>query len=111
MIQLRSILLLAFAVAAMLARTTVHATAAGDCPGDSPRAQVRVREFLAAPHLVEVRDGLGLREATPQRLRALVGQQDEAVCRSIRGALATDRGQIPPGHWRSTNRAASTSRP
>lgn len=97
--NLRSILLLALAVAAaVLAPSAGHASAVSDCPGDSPRSQARVRDFLAAPHLVEVREQLGLGAATPQRLRALAGREDQAVCRSIRSALVTDRGQTPPGH-------------
>ncbi|HEX6041850.1 hypothetical protein [Longimicrobium sp.] len=98
MSSLRSILLLlATVAAAALMPVAGHASALADCPGESPRAQERVRQFLDAPHLAEVREQLGLREATPQRLRALAGREDEAVCRSIRGALTTDRGQLPPG--------------
>lgn len=95
--HLRSFLL----VAAMLLAAAVpaHAAAVGGCPGESAPSRERVRQFLAAPHLREVRSQLGLAAATPQHLRPLSEQGDEAACRAIRSALATDRGgRVPAGH-------------
>ncbi len=94
---LRSILFLAFVPLA--AASSAHAAPADGCPGESSTSRERVRQFLAATHLAEVRDQLGLRTATPQDVRALRGPADASVCRSLRAALAhAAGGRVPPGH-------------
>lgn len=97
--HLRSILLLAATLLAAAVPSHAQAAVMGDCPGESAPSRERVRQFLSAPHLREVRSQLGLAAATPQGLRALSEQGDEAACRAIRSALATDRGgRVPAGH-------------
>lgn len=89
------VLLLVFALLAAAS----PAEAAVTCPGESAPSRERVRQFLAAPYLVEVRDKLGLHDAMPQDVRALAGQADAAACRALRAALAEAAGgQVPPGH-------------